>query len=216
MDSIQEYIDKTKSAVQKTYQAINSYREPLLETNMPTFSYWGEYTDETHRKHEQWSQKNSQAIKEHLNKQNNFAYEIFAMSTLSGTILHYAYQAIEMFSTNTSSYLGFKDVIPENNNNAKAPKFCIGREIDGIPLGLIVYAGRNQAQHFNDEKYNGATTRVFHYLANWYSPRFKKNFVDSYFDLSNENVDSYASNILWKLDWQHYSNYERDLLLLLE
>jgi hypothetical protein len=81
---------------------------------------------------------------------------------------------------------------------------------------LIVYAGRNQAHHYDDKSYGKITERVFHDLANWYSPYFKKYYFNDHYDLSNPNVINFATNILWKLNWQNYEMYEKELIQLLK
>ena len=196
MNSIQEYLKRTESAVKKIYEAIDSYDIPLHSVEKPTFVYWGEETDEVEQRFQTWERENQEAIALSLKSEKDFITEIFAMATLSGTILQFAHKAIEVFSENKSTHPLFKDIIAQNSRYAK---FCIGREIDNIPLGLIVYAGRNQAQHYNDEKYGAITTSVFDLLANYYSPTFEKHFVNDYFDLSNPNLTIYAINIIWHL-----------------
>ncbi len=213
MDSIHEYIRSTRSAIQKIYQAIDTYYILLLEPTRPVFTYWGEYDENARLKHEKWIEENRALLEERAKRDDEFAGETFAMATLSGTILQFAYMAIELYSKNCQPYQKYIDLIPPNH---KVAKFCIGREINEIPLGLIVYAGRHQAHHYDDKSYGRVTERVFHDLANWYSPTFRKYFVDSYYDLSNPNVINFATNILWKLDWQNYDFYEKELINLLK
>jgi hypothetical protein len=213
MDTIHEYIDRTKSAVQKLYQATNSYYTLLLEPARPAFAYWGEYDERVRLEHEKWLQENKLVLEERAKRDNEFAAEIFAMATLSGAILQFAYMAIKLFSKNTQSHLRYIELIP---NNHEVAKYCIGREIDEIPIGLIVYAGRNQAHHYDEKRYNKITEHVFHDLANWYSSTFQKSYIDDHYDLSNPRVINFATNILWKLDWQNYELYEKELLTLLK
>ncbi len=213
MDSIHDYFDKTRSALQKLYQAVGSYYVLLQEPNRPVFVHWGEYTDDVRRKHEIWTEQNKPILQERAKRDNDFVSETFAMATLNGAILQFAYMAIELYSKNTKSYEKFIDLIPDNHKTAR---FCIGRIIDEVPLGLIVYAGRNQAHHYDDKSYGKITERVFHQLANWYSPTFKKDFLNNHYDLSNPNVVNFATNILWKLNWQNYDVYEKELIDVLK
>jgi hypothetical protein len=146
-------------------------------------------------------------------RDDEFASETFAIATLSGAILQFAYMAIELDSKNTESFAKYIDLIP---NNHKVAKFCIGRVINEVPLGLIVYTGRNQAHHYDDKSYNRITEQVFHDLANWYSPTFGKHYINDYYDLSNLRMVIFTTNIIWKLNWQNYHSYEKELIELLK
>ena len=211
MHSIEEYIEGTRSAVQKLYQAVDSYYDLLREPQRPAFTFWGEYNEKVRRTHEKWTEENKTVLEERASRDEKFAAETFAIATLCGSILQFPSMAIEICSKNTKSHHKFLDLIPDNH---KVAKFCIGREVNEVPIGLIIYAGRNQAHHYDDKQYGKVTERVFQNLATWYSPTFNKSFTDSRLDLSNENVINFAANILWLLEWQNYESYEfglRDL-----
>ena len=70
--------------------------------------------------------------------------------------------------------------------------------------------------HYDNKDLREPNKIVFYKLANWYSPTFKKRFVDSYFDLNNKNILHYAENILYKLGWSNYNHYETDMLKMLQ
>jgi hypothetical protein len=177
------------------------------------FTYWGDYDERVSSEYAIWLKENKLLLEERAKRDNEFAAEVFAMATLSGAILQFAFMGIKLFSQHTQPHPKYIELIPTNHEVAK---FCIGREIDEIPLGLIVYAGRNQAHHYNEKCYNKITERVFHDLANWYSPTFRKTYIDNYYDLSNPSVVNFATHILGKLDWQNYDLYEKELITLLK
>lgn len=214
MDTIVEYLSKTKSAVKKLYEASDSYLELLRIPERPVFVCWGDPDSEENKNaYEKWRKDNEKVLEERFEKDNKFVFEIFARSTLLSSILQFGFWGIEKFSNNEVVAIGFEDVI---QSNSKQLKFCIGKQYDNIPIGLIIYAGRNQAIHFDDKEYNKLTTLVFNRLSNNYSPTFSKQYKNNYFDLNNPNITNYAEYILHILGWQTYENYERDLLEMLK
>jgi hypothetical protein len=211
MDSIQSYLNKTHSAVEKVYAAVHSYYELLFFPERPSYFTWTHDEHEQEKEYQKWRLQNKEKIEERLKRDTEFAAETFAITTLCGTILQFAYMGIKLFSRNTHVPADFQDLIQPDQT---AARFCIGRIVDDVPLGLIVYAGRNQAHHYDERRYNAPTSAVFSKLAHWYSPTFKKSFVDDRFDLTNERITNFADQILDKLDWQNCISYEKDMLEL--
>ncbi len=206
--SIQSYLKHTHSAVSKLFEARYSYDELLLFPERPGFTAWGDDEERIEKEYQKWAEDNKAQIEERLQRDEQFADEVFAIRTLCGAILQFAFMAIKQFSENTSVPDSFQEVIKPNTIPAK---FCIGRLIDDIPLGLVVYAGRNQSHHYDDGWYREPTKTVFSRLANWYSPTFRKYFFDDRFDLNNQNIINFADWILWKLDWNTAADYEEDM-----
>lgn len=214
MEHIKDYLTKTKSAVQKVFEAYNSYLDLMKFPQRPGFFFWGDPDSEENKKaYENWRLENKEVLEERHRRDDEFAFELFARSALAGTILQFAYNGIKIFSTNNFVPESFKNLIKANSTPAK---FCIGRLVEDIPVGLIIYAGRNQAMHFDDKDLNEPSKTVFNKLANWYSPTFKKWFVDSYYDLNNGQIIHYAGNILYKLGLSEYVFYEQDVLEMLQ
>lgn len=213
MKDITDYLKQTKSAVEKLYDAYYSYLELIKYPRRPILTFSGDPdSEENISAYEIWQEKNKEIIQERNKRDDEFAFEAFARSTLAGSILQISYHGIKLFSTNESVPSDFDGVIKRRKLVAK---FCIGRLIDNIPLGLIVYAGRNQAMHYDEDNLQEPSKTVFYKLANWYSPRFKKWFVNSYYDLTYEHKTHYADNILYKLDWTNYYQYEKDMIEML-
>ena len=214
MEQIQDYLSKTKSAVQKVFEAYNSYLELIEVPKRPGFFFWGDPdSEENKRVYAKWRIENKEVLEERHRRDEEFVFELFAKSTLAGTILQFAFNGINIFSKNNNIPASFNNIIKPNS---KPSKFCIGRLIDDIPIGLIIYAGRNQAMHFDDKNLNELNKTVFNKLANWYSPTFKKWYVNDYYDLDNDNIIHYAGNILYKLEWSEYVDYEQDMLSMLQ
>jgi hypothetical protein len=81
-----------------------------------------------------------------------------------------------------------------------------------VPIGLIIYAGRNQHTHFNEPKLTKVNVAVFERLADHPEDATVK---DPEHDLDNPLLDSYASNITFILGWRSYDAYAADLGSLL-
>jgi hypothetical protein len=110
-----------------------------------------------------------------------------AREIIAGSILQIAYVAIERFSVlgeKSKNAVHFETeinrLISENLStrwNKKAPfslpeAFCVGRDIGDLPLGVVVYAGRNQYNHFSENRLCVLNEVVFNHLHNmWPSPR---------------------------------------------
>jgi hypothetical protein len=54
--------------------------------------------------------------------------------------------------------LGFADIIA---SGSRITRFCIGRRVGNVPIGLIVYAGHNQYNHVNDIRLRETAASVF-------------------------------------------------------
>jgi hypothetical protein len=212
MGTIESYLEKTHSAAQKVYSAINSYYELLLLPQRPIFASLMQDEDVLQLEYEKWRLDNRQQIEERLKKDSEFAAETFAITTLCATILQFAYMGIKQFSTNSEVPEEFNTIIKPHH---LAAKFCIGRRIDDVHVGLIIFAGRNQSHHYDEQSNNEPTPTVFKRLSEGYSPTFKKSFVDDRFDLSSGRIKNFAAHILDKLGWNDCEAYEIEILHLL-
>ena len=208
MNSVDDYLNRTRSAVEKLFTAVDSYYLLLSYPKRPVFVTWDSDEARVNAEYEKWAQQNSQLIQERLNRDDEFAQETFAITTLCSAILQFAYMAIKQFSRNVVVPTDFQGVIKPDNI---AARFCIGRLIDDVPIGLIIYAGRNQSHHYDETTYREPTPIIFSKLANWYSPQFQKHFVDDRYDLANPRITNFAAHILHKLDWHSCDSYENDI-----
>ena len=210
MNSLEQYIDQTKSAVLILFKGINSYIEILHNSPLPV--YIGDSGDKKARKpnYTNWLSINESRIKSSLDAQRKFSAENFALSILCGSLLQIAYKGIELFSTN--------NIIPKNLSkellpyvkSSKTIKFCIGNKLHNVEKGLVIYAGRNQYNHFNDTNLSELNRNIFRLIANQDS-----SFEDPAFDLENEHLISYAANILALLEWNSYESYVKDMFAII-
>lgn len=141
---------------------------------------------------------------------------MFSRHVISGSILQIAFKAIELFSTNPQVDSEFNFLFENQNfsNPAKYSKFLIGRKVKRVPIGLLIYAGRNQYNHF-DERYlkDPMNRKVFDVLA-WEDG---SDFVDGEpfknpsFDLDFDSIEVRSSIMLSALGWRTYSDYKSDI-----
>lgn len=117
---------------------------------------------------------------------HEFSSTDVAREVIAGSILQIAYVAIERFAVRgekSKNAVHFETeinrLIRENPATRWKKKesftfpevFCVGRDIGDLPLGVIVYAGRNQYNHFGENRLCVLNEVVFNYLHNmWPSP----------------------------------------------
>ena len=135
----------------------------------------------------------------------------FSEAMFAGAILQVAYMAIRLYSRNTSIPGRCSGLVRPSQKSAIP--FCIGNEWHGIPTGLMVYAARNQYNHWDDEQPHEVTRNVFDAL----SAAFYHNMLsDLAFELSNPTVNVYANEVLLvALGWKSYDKYLAEMKSLL-
>ena len=94
-----------------------------------------------------------------------------------------------------------------------AVKYCIGRDIRGVPIGLVIYAGRNQYNHVDDGQLRQPNVAIFEKLATGHT--YGDGIRDPDFDLQNGLVWNYVSNVISIMGWRTYDDYEKDMRSLL-
>jgi len=195
-DSPSEYFEVTERAVKHAYAGIHSG--------------WSNYED-TYR---HW-QKNKTMTPAEIDAQSRKMGKLlgktqFATAIFSGAILQVAYTAIMLYPPVTKIPPNWAHIGPSST----AARFCIGRERHGVPTGLIIYAGRNQYAHWDDEEpTNKIVVEVFNALtiAFWDNP-----LSDLAFDLSNPTIAIYSGEILLTaLGWHSYETYLAEMKQLL-
>jgi hypothetical protein len=203
------YASSTETAVQKLFEGIASYTEMLKAVRGTTFVSGELDQDRFNAEYAAWASRNRKRLEKSHAAQKAFSEQSFAMATLCGALLQVAAKAIECYSpvkrvpANLASIVG--------GTKAAVP-FCIGREVRGLPIGLIIYAGRNQHTHFNEKKYAKVNEAVFDQLAALpgHSPQ-----RDPALNLTNPMLQSFASNVTFVLGWRSYKNYKKDMAAML-
>jgi hypothetical protein len=199
--------------VSKIFEAIDTY-QALLRSHSNVFT--ASYADEEDflRQFKAWSVINQSSLESELSAQRKYLVESFAQAALCGAILQIAAKAIECYSQNTKIPTDWERLIkPET----KAVPFCIGRLIRGVPLGLVVYAARNQHTHFEVQKLREPSLEVFQRLAtrHGYGTPTADLIYDPAFTINMGNIASFAGNVTALLEWRSLEVYERDMRQLL-
>lgn len=142
-----------------------------------------------------------------LDFESYFALET-ARAILAGSILQVAFTFIKHFSivSFTGGSLAKFKIKPKSN----AAQFCTGRIIHGVPLGLIVYAGRNQYSHWDEkESRNNIVTDILLQLNLFYSENFE---LDMIYEVNYPLPKPVSHKILHlELGWYNYDRYIKDM-----
>lgn len=206
MQTFDEYLAKTESAVRQLFGAINAYRSVLDKVRAPIFVSSTLDDQERERELQAWLARHADAIQAARESERRYFDESFALATICGAVLQVADKAIECFSEHTEIRPDWQGILTEHS-----VRYGIGRIVRNVPLGLIVLAGRNQHMHFDDEKPRKLTIMVFDRLAIYHGRNTDPEIRDPAFDLRNERLVSYAHNIAAILEWNSYDAYEADL-----
>lgn len=122
---------------------------------------------------------------------------------------------IYLFSQNTTIPASCTNLVTPPNKKPiqKAIKFCVGRLVHDIPIGLIVYAGRNQFNHWDDKSFDFPTTQVFQALLNAY---YENPLFDMAYELNYPERTIKANHlVLNELRWRNYEGYITDMTALI-
>jgi len=195
------YFQRTEHAVRHSYAGLDScwqyYQQALL--------HWGI---------SQVGQPMTAARKAGLDRYLELAGQYFDLkfseALFAGAILQVAYMAIRLYSRNASIPASCSGLVQPTQTSAIP--FCIGKERHAIPTGLIIYAARNQYNHW-DEQPHLVTKNVFTAL----SSAFQDNMLsDLVFELSNPTISVYANEVLLvALAWKSYDTYLAEMKSML-
>ena len=198
--SLHPYLADTEPAVQHMFLGLSGYYSERLPSIL-------QYRDEAGviRMTKVENEEFLNAYKAH------FALEI-ARAALAGSILQIAYSALKQYPSGATVNpqflnLGVKRVNPQ-------PAFCVGRLVRNIPIGLLIYAGRIQYNHWEEgEPINPVARQVFRELAVAYKddPGFDLGYVLDY--PAPRPVSHHIVRL--ELGWRTYDAYLQDMSQLL-
>ncbi|HSB06454.1 MAG TPA: hypothetical protein VLK23_14815 [Thermodesulfobacteriota bacterium] len=197
----EEYLKKTEHAVLHLYQGLAScwaYYERALQ-------FW-----DVTKAGQPLSPEKKANLDLYLKLAGKYLDLKFSEATFAGSILQVAAMGIRYFSRNETIPASCVRIVPPTTSNAIA--FCVGKELYGLPVGLIIYAARNQYNHW-DEKPHDVTMNVFGALSNIFHDSI---LYDLAFDISNPSITIYANEVLLAvLGWNTYAKYEAEFQDLL-
>ena len=197
-----QYLDLTEHAVRHFYAGLEScwqvYESALEHWDISRFG-------------EPLTEEEMARARRFTEQAGQYLYLKFFEGTFAGAIAQVAATGIRLFSKNETIPDDCSEIVPSNAK--KAIPFCIGKRKYGLPIGLIIYAARNQYAHWEEDPHK-VTTNVFRQLtvAFWNNPTY-----DLAFDLGNPTIDIYANEILLGgLDWTTYDKFRAEMEELLD
>lgn len=183
------YLSETEHAVRQLFDAIDYYERLLVGVTPPSQAT---IEDEVTR---------------YLRLAEKYFGYSFSEATLCGSILQVAFMGIFLFPKNSTIPVHCSDLV--KCENQKAIPFCIGRLVNGIPIGLIVYAGRNQFNHWDAETFDPPTTAVFRTLL---KAHYDNPFFDMAYELNYPKRTIKANHLVRnELRWRTYDEYVADM-----
>jgi hypothetical protein len=197
----EEYLNQTEHAVRHFYTGLSScwdYYEKALE-------HW-----DISKLNHPLTPENKAALDKYLEMAGKYFDLKFSEATFAGAIFQVAAMGIRYFSRNISIPQACADIVPSKFKNIIP--FCIGRELQGLPVGLIIYAARNQYIHWDEEPHE-VTKNVFTRLSHAFN---KDMLLDLAFYIGNPSITIYANEILFgALGWSTYDIYFSEMKNLL-
>ncbi len=196
----QEYLQQTEHAVRHFYAGLES----CWSVYQDALSHW-----DISKINQPLTPENRAELNKYLELVGKYFDLKFSEATFAGSILQVATIGIRYFSRNEAVPDLCKEII--KGNKAALP-YCIGKELYGLPIGLIVYAGRNQYNHWGEDLHP-VTQKVFAALTNAF---YHDMFADLVFDLANPSITIYSGEVLLTaLQWTTYDVYEGEMSALL-
>ncbi len=194
------YLETTEPAVKHFFDGLNEY----YAMKPPSIA---QYVDKSGLV--RMSKSESESF---VQKHEDFFVLEYARAILAGSILQVANTAIKMYSpggqlTEQCKSLGVSEGSP-------LAKMCVGREVHNIPIGLLIYAGRIQYNHWEEgEPANNVAKNVFRHLISDY-------YDDVSFDMAYEldypqtrPVSHYIVRL--ELNWKSFDDYSKDMKSIL-
>lgn len=188
-----DYFRQTEHAVKHAYAGLDScweyYRQALQHWDMSQVG-------------QPMTPERKTALDRYLEQAGRYFDLKFSEAMFAGAILQVAYMAIRLYSRNASIPTGCTSIV--SSSQKSVIRFCIGKELHGVPTGLIVYAARNQYNHW-DEQPHEVAKNVFGALS---AAFYSNTLADLAFDLPNPTINVYANEVLLvALGWKSYDTY---------
>lgn len=212
LDSATQYLLSTRSAVVHLFSGIQSYRE-MLRAGMvkgPGGDLRSMPPEVREAVVATWQDENAGDIEEGFAWQRRYYTERFAKAALCGAVFEIAKKGLELHSRNKQVPGAWKPHFSGAN-----ARYCVGTSVRGVPRGLIVYAARNQAVHYNDGPLHRRSQAVFDHIAFAHGQPGFDTFKDPGFDLKKRLGESYAASMLALLGWQDADAYQTDMCSML-
>lgn len=194
---LEGYFRDTEPAVRHMFEALHEYDAVTVPPVL------GKYAN----RRGVVTMHNDQMVEYMKDLSSSFALD-FAKATLCGSIAQVAYIALKQYSEN--EVIDDACVALAVAQASPAAKFCVGRRVHGIPLGLLIYATRVQYNHWEEGTPKSAVPKaVFNALHQHYAndPTFDMAYV-----LNWPSPRPVAHHIIrHELSWMSYGDYINDM-----
>ena len=207
----EEYLKETEHAARQLFEGLAHYWNLLEKMTKPVFVTDVPFHDQSawNAAFTEWREANKETIERSSEISREYFGLSFSNATLCGSVLQIASMGIWLFSRNATIPESCKSFVNEGQD---AVCYCIGREVRGLPIGIVIYAARNQYNHWDDEKPRRIMQAVFDFLALGHGHGPAR---DPAFDLSKPNLHIYSHNVLELLEWHSYDAYHADMTSLI-
>lgn len=213
LQSSTEYLKETEPAVKNLFENLEQYYAILNKIKWPIFIPPHTSEEVSEAAFKKWQRKNWAAYKRASERQRKYLGYRFSIGTICGSILQIPYMGISLYSRNKAVPPELSSIIKPGH---KVVRFCIGRAVNEVPIGLIIYAARNQYNHWDEEHLGDRVNEwVFNTLATGHGINGAEKFKDPAFDLNNKMIHIFSSNVVFILGWHSYDLYLADMKNLL-
>lgn len=200
MTTLHRYLEDTEPAVKHLLLGLESY----YSTPLPSILQYRDQTGVIRMTKEE----NEEFLKAY---DGHFALET-ARAALAGSILQIAYTGLKQYPSGKVISPQFSDLgvddVPRSND------FCVGRLVRNLPIGLLIYAGRVQYNHWEEgEPKNPIVRQAFRELVISYSD---DPFFDMAYILDYPAPRPVSHYLVWlEFGWHSYDSYLQDMVKLL-
>lgn len=196
------FLRKTDGAVRHLFAGIGEYVERYQTLPSPLHAPTLEYRNSAMQALERWMD-----------------IDVFSLSVLCGAVLQIADKGLDVCSTNTK--------LPKScaafAGRGEA-KYCVGRDVHGLPLGAIIHAGRNQHEHWNEEEADHPSGGFHRFVEGVFGHLVQVYYSDTLMDLTYGLGNPFAglrrsradSLLLTTIRWTTFDQYERDMRSMLD
>ncbi|PLW82524.1 hypothetical protein CWI75_12300 [Kineobactrum sediminis] len=181
-----DFLERTKSAVEHLLDGINEYIAILNPAAGPILV--GIYKTQAERgaAMARWIKYNQSEFQQAQQVQRDYMAEQDAMGVLCGSLLQIAAVGVERYGRNQ---IIPGNIYPSIKAGSRQEKFCTGRLIRNVQLGLVIYAARNQYNHLDELELHKTSTAVMNLLATEHD--YGPGIRDPAYDMQNRQLDNY-------------------------
>jgi hypothetical protein len=214
--SLHVYLEDTRTAIEQLFAALDYYRGILQSVRPRVMATSVSEALDPEAVTEKWVQENDEAINASIVQLRRYIAHLNSRQAICGAVLQIAYMGMKLYCVPGLPPDNFKDAIPRSKQAKETfLRFCRGRQVRGVPLGLVIYAGRNQYNHYDDPDLSRANQVVFQTLAANHGLPGAEGILDPAFNLDNAPLRIYSSNLVSIIGWDTEFSFRGDMEILL-